>query len=134
GQMRTDDNYGATIAYEPNSFGEWHDDPTLKEPPMGIDGDVFNYDERSYDDDYYTQPGKLWRLMSREDKLATCSNTAAQMKDVPLFIKQRHVRACNNADPEYGRMLAEALAIDFDEALRADDPAHPSWDKRNLSR
>ncbi|MDE5989449.1 MAG: catalase, partial [Duncaniella sp.] len=88
------------------------------------------YNEREYDDDYYTQPGKLWRLMSREDKEATCSNTAAQMEGVPLFIKQRHVRACHNADPEYGQMLADALAIDLAEALVAEDPAHPVWDKR----
>lgn len=130
GQMRTDDNYGSTIAYEPNSFGEWRDTPSLKQPPMGIDGVVFNYDEREYDDDYYTQPGKLWRLMSEADKKATCENTAVQMEEVPLFIKQRHVRACHNADKEYGEMLAKALSIDLAEALEAEDPAHPSWDKR----
>ena len=84
-----------------------------------------------YDEDYYTQPGKLWRLMSAEDKQATCRNTATQMEGIPLFIKQRHVRACHNADPEYGRMLSEALGIDLSEALVAEDPAHPSWDKRN---
>ena len=30
-------------------------------------GDVFSYDEREYDSDYYTQQGKLWRLMTAED-------------------------------------------------------------------
>ncbi len=134
GQMRTDENYGATIAYEPNSFGEWKDNPALKEPPMELHGDVYNYDERQYDDDYYTQPGKLWRLMSSDDKLATCRNTATQMEGIPLFIKQRHVRACHNADPEYGRMLAETLNIDLAEALTAEDPAHPSWDKRDIRK
>ena len=69
--------------------------------------------------------------MSDDDKKATCDNTAAQMDGVPLFIKQRHVRACHNADPEYGCMLAEALGISLDEALVAPDPAHPSWDKRS---
>lgn len=131
GKMRTDDNYGATLSYEPNSFGEWQDTPSRKEPPMDLHGEVYNYDEREYDEDYYTQPGKLWRLMSAEDKQATCRNTATQMEGIPLFIKQRHVRACHNADPEYGRMLSEALGIDLSEALVAEDPAHPSWDKRN---
>ena len=78
-----------------------------------LHGDMYNYDEREYDNDYYTQPGKLWRLMSAEDKRAACSNTATQMEGVPLFIKQRHVRACHNADEEYGKMLAEALGIDL---------------------
>ena len=50
------------------------------------------------------------------------------------FIKQRHVRACHNADPEYGRMLAETLNIDLAEALTAEDPAHPSWDKRDIRK
>ncbi len=99
---------------------------------MELHGDMYNYDEREYDNDYYTQPGKLWRLMSAEDKRATCSNTATQMEGVPLFIKQRHVRACHNADEEYGKMLAEALGIDLAEALVAEDPAHPSWDKREI--
>ena len=72
--------------------------------------------------------------MSDDDKKATCDNTAAQMDGVPLFIKQRHVRACHNADEEYGRMLADALGIDLAEALVAEDPAHPVWDKRECVR
>ncbi len=123
GQMRTDDNYGRTPAYEPNSFGEWHDTPSVKEPPLKLYGDAYNYDERAYDDDYYTQPGKLWRLMSDEDRKATCENTARAMGDCKLFIKQRHVRNCYRADSEYGRGVAAALGIDLEEALAAADPA-----------
>lgn len=76
----------------------------------------------------------LWRLFSEEDKAATCQNTAAQMKGVSLHIKQRHVRACNNADHEYGRMLAEALGISLEEALVAEGPAHPEWNKRDCAK
>ena len=79
GQMRTDDNAGRTISYEPNSYGEWQDQPHLKEPPLAISGEVYNYDERELDSDYYTQPGKLWRLMSAEEQQATCENTARAM-------------------------------------------------------
>ncbi len=128
--MRTDDNFGRTPAYEPNSYGEWRDTPALKEPPLPLDGPAYNYDERELDDDYYTQPGKLWRLMSPEDQKATCENTARHMDGAALFIKQRHVRNCFFADPDYGRGVAEALGISFDEALRAEDPAHPAWDPR----
>lgn len=131
GLMRTDGNYGETLSYEPNSFGEWQDSPSRKDPPFSLMGVLKNYDEREYDDDYYSQPGKLWCLMSEEDKTATCSNTARQMKDVPLFIKQRHVRACYKAAPEYGLMLAVALDISLSESLVAEDPAHPIWDKRD---
>ena len=56
-----------------------------------------------------------------------------RLEGVPLFIKQRHVRACHNADPGYGALLAQTLGIDLEEALAAEDPAHPAWDKRNTT-
>ena len=33
GQMRVDGNSGATLGYQPNSFGEWQEQPEVKEPP-----------------------------------------------------------------------------------------------------
>ena len=53
------------------------------------------------------------------------------MGDAELFIKQRHVRNCSYADERYGRGVAKALGISFDEAMIAEDPAHPAWDPRN---
>ena len=53
------------------------------------------------------------------------------MGDAELFIKQRHVRHCYYADPAYGKGVAEALGISLEEALKAEDPAHPAWDPRN---
>lgn len=131
GQMRTDGNYGAAKGYEPNSYGEWQDDPAKKEPPLKSMGDVFNYDEREYDNDYFTQPGLLFRLMKPEQQQVLFENTARAMGDAELFIKQRHVRNCSYADEAYGRGVAEALGISFDEAMKAEDPAHPAWDPRN---
>ena len=130
GQMRTDDNAGRTIGYEPNSYGEWQDQPHLKEPPLAISGEVYNYDERELDSDYYTQPGKLWRLMSAEEQQATCENTARAMGDAEPFIKYRHIRNCHRADPSYGEGVAKALGLSLAEALIAEDPAHPAWDWR----
>ena len=130
GQMRTDDNMGRTISYEPNSYGEWQDSPHLKEPPLAVSGEVYNYDERELDNDYYTQPGKLWRLMSVEDQKVTCENTARAMGDAEIFIKQRHIRNCHRADPAYGEGVAKALGLSLAEALTSEDPAHPAWDWR----
>ena len=130
--MRTDDNGGCTIDYEPNSYGEWKDQPSLKEPPLSVSGEVYNYDERELDSDYYTQPGKLWRLMSAEEQKATCENTARAMGDAEVFIKQRHIRNCHRADPSYGEGVAKALGLSLAEALTAEDPAHPAWDHRNI--
>ena len=74
GQMRVDDNHGATIGYEPNSYGEWQDSPEKKEPPLTLHGDAYNYDEREFDDDYFTQAGDLFRLMTNFQKEALFGN------------------------------------------------------------
>ena len=121
---------GRLFSYEPNSYGEWKEKPSAKEPPLAAMGDVFSYDEREYDSDYYTQPGKLWRLMSAEDQKATCENTARAMADSAVFIKQRHIRNCFSADPTYGEGVAAALGLSLEEALIAEDPAHHEWDDR----
>ncbi len=117
GAMRVDGNYGSTIGYEPNSYGEWSDSPELKEPPLKIMGDAYNYNEREYDDDYYTQPGDLFRLMSPEQQMVLCENTARAMGDSEIFVKQRHVRNCHRADENYGKWVAMALGISLEEAL-----------------
>ena len=119
GSMRVDGNYGATKGYEPNSYGEWKDSPEKKEPPLKVHGDIYNYNEREYDDDYYSQPGDLFRLMPADEQQLLFENTARAMGDSELFIKQRHVRNCYKADPAYGAGIAKALGIDLEEALKA---------------
>lgn len=118
GAMRVDGNHGSRIGYEPNSYGEWQESPETKEPPLKLDGDAYNYNEREYDDDYYTQAGDLFRLMTPAQQQILFKNTAANMGDeTELFIKQRHVRNCYKADPTYGKGLADALGISLDDAL-----------------
>ena len=117
GFMRTDGNYGDAKGYEPNSYGEWQDSPDKKEPALKSMGDVFNYNEREYDSDYYSQPGDLFRLMSPEQQKVLFENTARAMGDAELFIKQRHVRNCYKADPAYGQGVADALGICIKAAL-----------------
>lgn len=119
GMMRVDGNYGSTIGYEPNSYGEWADSPETKEPPLKLKGDAYNYNEREFDSDYYTQPGDLYRLMTPEQQQVLYENTARAMGDAELFIKQRHVRNCSKADPAYGAGVAKALEISLEDALKA---------------
>ena len=42
----------------------------------------------------------------------------------------QHPNAAHYADPAYGKGVAEALGISLEEALKAEDPAHPAWDPR----
>ena len=121
GAMRVDGNYGSTKGYEPNSWGEWKESPHTKEPPLALHGDAYNYNEWDYDDDYYTQPGDLFRLMPPEEQELLFANTARAMGDAELFIKQRHVRNCYRAAPRYGEGVARALGISLEEAMKESD-------------
>ncbi len=67
GQMRVDGNYGPTLGYEPNSYGEWQEQPEYKEPPLELDGAADHWNHRE-DDDYYSQAEDLFRLMSKEQQ------------------------------------------------------------------
>jgi catalase len=110
GQMRVDGNYGSTLGYEPNSFGEWQEQPEHKEPPLELDGAADHWDHRE-DDDYYSQAGNLFRLMSKEQQQILCDNTARAMGDAPKEIKIRHIDNCLKADEAYGKGVAQALGI-----------------------
>ncbi|MDD2455057.1 MAG: catalase [Kiritimatiellae bacterium] len=115
GSMRVDGNYGGTLGYEPNSYGEWQEQPEFREPPLKINGDADHWDFREDDDDYFSQPGNLFRIMPPEEQKRLFENTARAMGDVPKEIKTRHIRHCLKADPAYGKGVADALGIPLSE-------------------
>ena len=114
GQGRIDGNHGSTIGYAPNSFGEWAEQPEFKNPPLDVSGPAYQYDFYEDDSDFFTQPGKLFRLMSPEQQQALFDNTAAAMNGVPDFIKERHAKHCYQCDPAYGEGIAKALGMGID--------------------
>ena len=116
GQMRTDGNYGGALGYEPNSYGEWQEQPEAKEPPLPLDGDADHWNFREDDNDYYTQPKALFNMMSPAEREALFGNTARAMGDAPKEIKIRHIANCLKADEAYGKGVADALGIPVDEA------------------
>jgi catalase len=114
GQMRVDGNAGATIGYQPNSFGEWVEQPEFKDPALDLWGAADSWNFREDDSDYYTQPGKLFQLMNEAQQKVLFENTARAMGDAPEFIKIRHISNCMKADPAYGKGVADALGISMD--------------------
>ena len=116
GQMRVDGNAGGTLGYEPNSYGEWQEQPEHREPPLEISGAATNWNFRDDDDDYFIQPGKLFNMMSDEQKKVLFENTARNMGDAPDMIRLRHIRNCYQADPAYGRGVAAACGLSLDES------------------
>ena len=115
GAMRVDGNYGSTKAYEPNSLGLWQDNPEVKEPPLELTGAADNWNYREDDDDYYTQPGNLFRLLTPPKQQLLFENTAAELATVDDQVRKRHIRNCLKADPAYGEGIAKALGIALSE-------------------
>jgi catalase len=108
GAMRTDGNHGSLIAYEPNSRGEWQEQPDFMEPPLALQGTAGHSDHRS-DDDYFSQVGALFRVMDSQRRQVLFENTARAMQGVTLDVRQRHIDNCSKADAEYGAGVAAAL-------------------------
>ncbi len=117
GAMRVDGNFGAAKHYEPNSYGEWQEQPEFKEPPLALEGDAYAWDYREDDDDYYTQPGNLFRLLTPEKQVLLFKNTAAEVGQAEKFIQVRHTRNCYRADPAYGEGVAQALGMTMKEVM-----------------
>lgn len=109
GAMRVDSNSG-DVTYEPNSHGAFQEQPEFMEPPLHVTGEVKHWNHRD-DDDYFTQPGKLFRLLDSAQKQRLFKNIAADMVGVPKKIMERQVELFRKADPDYGAGVAKALGL-----------------------
>ena len=67
--MRVDGNLGSTLGYKPNDQGEWTEQPGYREPRLSLAGAADHWNHRE-DTDYYSQPGALFRLMTRAQQQA----------------------------------------------------------------
>ena len=119
GAMRVDGNMGGTVHYEPNSQGEWQEQPEFKEPALAINGAADRFDFREDDNNYFEQPGKLFNLMSPEKQQLLFENTARNMDGVDRHIQLRHIGHCYKADPAYGQGVANAIGIPWSEVEAA---------------
>lgn len=114
GAMRIDGNHGRTIGYEPNNQGEWQEQPDYSEPPLHLSGAATHWDHRE-DEDYYSQPGVLFRGMDMNQRKALFENTAESLGGASEDIQRKHIANCTKADPEYGEGVAKALAAQINQ-------------------
>ncbi|NOZ79118.1 MAG: catalase [Acidobacteria bacterium] len=111
GAMRVDGNFGSTLGYEPNSYGEWQEQPEAAEPALALEDAAANWSFREDDNDYFTQPGMLFRIMTPKQQEVLFANTARSIGEAPRQIQIRHIGSCLKADPAYGKGIADALRI-----------------------
>jgi catalase len=113
GAMRVDGNQGSVPGIEPNNFGRWGEQPAYADlaQAVGSTADRFNF--REDDDNYYQQPGDLFRLMSGGQQQVLFANTARGIKGARKETIEKHIANCTKADPAYGAGVAKALGINF---------------------
>ena len=109
GAMRMDGNYGSTLGYEPNGYGQWQEQPDFREPPLKINGAADHWDFRQDDADYYSQPRALFRLMTPAQQQVLFDNTARALGDALDFIKERHIENCGKVHADYGAGVKAAV-------------------------
>jgi catalase len=96
--------------YEPNSLNGPAEAPSYKEPPLPLAGAADRYDHRAGNDDY-TQPGNLFRLMTKEQQERLMDNIRDAMQGVPVDIVKRQVAHFYKADPNYGIGVATRMGL-----------------------
>lgn len=116
--MRTDGNLGATVSYNPNSQGVWDNQPEYSEPALELNGKADHWDHR-VDEDYYEQPGILFRKMNPQDRQRLFENTARAINGASQEVLLRHIDNCRRADPAYGEGVAKAIGISTSEPVSA---------------
>ena len=111
GAMRVDGNNGdRRVSYEPNSFDQWQEQPDFAEPPLTLEGAADHWNHR-VDEDYYSQPGALFRLLDAAQQQRLFDNIADDMREVPEAIQRRQIAHFSKADPAYGAGVAKALGL-----------------------
>lgn len=113
GAMRfLDGNQGGQTHYYPNSYGAHESQPEYKRTPLELNGTAYEHDFREDDDNYFEQPGKLFRLQSPEQQERMFKTTASEMEGTTDEVKRRHIKHCYQADVNYGTGVAKALGME----------------------
>ncbi|RIJ42607.1 catalase [Pontibacter oryzae] len=119
GQMRVDGNGGSQPNYFPNSFDGVYTDEKYKQPAEDLGQHVVaDWFDRNAEgeNDHYTQPGNLFRLMSAEARQHTISNIVGAMKGISgekrELIINRQLCHFFRADISLGLGVAQGLGID----------------------
>jgi catalase len=124
GQMRVDGNGGSAPNYFPNSFDNIIADPAYKEPSWDLGTGVADWYNRNAEgeNDHYTQPGNLYRLMSDYEKQELIKNIVGAMSGIDgpkkELITNRQLCHWFRADIGLGMAVAKGLQLDLDEAMR----------------
>ncbi|WP_026462307.1 catalase [Adhaeribacter aquaticus] len=123
GAMRYDGNGGSAPNYFPNSFDGIYADEKYKEPTQDLGTSISGWFDRNGEgeNDHYTQPGDLFRLMTEEEKKATIKNIVGAMSGISgekrALIINRQLCHFFRADISLGIGVAMGLGINVESQM-----------------
>ncbi|MFD2552789.1 catalase [Sphingobacterium tabacisoli] len=120
GYMRVDGNGGSNPNYFPNSFDDSREAHEYAEPALHLDSTIADhYDRNANDDDHYTQPGDLYRLLDEEQKNHLIGNIVGAMSGIEGPKRDEIVmrQLCHwfRADMNLGMGVAKGLGFSMDK-------------------
>ena len=88
----------------------FQEQPDFSEPPLSLEGAAAHWDHRE-DSDYFSQPRRLFELLSEDEHQRMFQRIANDMRDIPDFIQQRQIGLFSEVHPDYGAGVAAALQL-----------------------
>jgi catalase len=90
-----------------------------------VSGTVARHNHRD-ENDYYTQPGNLFRLMPKDAKERLIKNIVGSLKETPQRIQELQVHHFYKADPAYGSGVAKGLGLDVSKFAATEEKLVPA--------
>ena len=104
------ENQGSGVNFYPNDQADLpHPVPAYSEPPMPIEQDAWVKAYDQSDEDYYSQAGDLYRIMSEQQKEQLCSTIAGGLSQAKESVQKRMLSYLEKADMDYARRVSRML-------------------------
>lgn len=118
GAMAETEKYGAEPNYWPNTVdGTPQPNEAFADPAWELGQSIVDRFDSTVGHDNFTQPGNLYRLFDEGEKDRLTTRIAGVLSQARPEVQQRQVEHFTNADPDYGRRVAQKLGIGVEPEL-----------------
>jgi catalase len=108
----TNNNQDSSVNFYPNdriNQGAPKPNPIVAEPPMPVQENAWITRHDSSDEDYHSQAGDLYRLMSEDQKFQLAQNIAGGLSQANESIQNRMLEQFKKADKDYADRIKKLL-------------------------
>lgn len=123
GSMATAENYGSAPNYWPNSYEDSpKPDCAYKDPAWGLGEAIVDRFDSTVGHDDHTQAGNLYRMFDDGHRDRLARRIAGVLGQARREVQLRQLCHLFRADEDYGRRVAQKLAIDVGELMKYAGP------------